>query len=499
MLFEPLFTHAREHPQDIAITDDSGQYTYQQLAAMAGGLGMYLASQTTRPHVGLLLPPSAGYAASFYGTLLAGKSVVPLNYLLGDRELAHVIRDSGISTVVTIPQLAGRLKDADLKLIDLTQLPKMPTGVTPTKLPSPKTDDLAVLMYTSGTSGMPKGVMLTYGNLQSDVDGCIEHAQLQSKHTFLGVIPLFHAFGMTAMMLAPVQLGAPIVYMSRFSPVGALQAIRKHKVSIMFGVPSMFAAILRMESALPEDFQQMYAVISGGEPLPSLVRLGFEKRFGTTILEGYGLTETSPVVSLNTPGAHRLGSVGRLVPGVEARIVDDDGQTLGVGQEGELLLRGPMIMKGYYNLPAETAQVLTADGFFRTGDVGKMDADGYLYITGRKKDLIIVAGEKVSGREVEEIIARHPGVAEVAVVGKKDKSRGEVVAAFVVGKPEATVKGEEIRVFCRDQGLVQFKIPREVVVVPELPRSPTGKVLKRVLTEKVNAGEAEESRQKTEE
>jgi long-chain acyl-CoA synthetase len=488
MLLEPLFAHAREHPQDVAVTDDTGQYNYQQLAAMAGGLGMYLSSQTSRPHVGLLLPPGAGYVASFYGTLLAGKSVVPLNYLLGEREIGHVIQDSGISTVVTIPQLAGRVRDAALKLIDLTQLAQLPVGVAPTKLPSPKLDDLAVLMYTSGTSGLPKGVMLTYGNLQGDVDACIEYAGLLSKHTFLGVIPLFHSFGMTAMMLAPMQLGSPIVYLSRFSPMGALGAIRKHKVSIMFGVPSMFAALLRMESAAAEDFAPMYAIMSGGEPLPSLVRLGFEKRFGTTIYEGYGLTETSPVVALNTPAANRPGSVGRLVPGAEARIVDDDGNALGVGQEGEVWLRGPMIMKGYYNLPDETAKALTADGFFKTGDLGKLDAEGYLFITGRKKDLIIVAGEKVSGREVEEVILRHPAVAEVAVVGKKDSSRGEVVVAFVVGRPEMTVKGEEIRGFCRDQGLVQFKIPREVFVVGDLPRSPTGKVLKRVLVEKANEG-----------
>lgn len=486
MLFEPLFARARQHPQDIAITDDVGQYTFQQVAAMAAGLGVYLKDQTNRPHVGLLLPSSAGYVASFYGTLLAGKTVVPINFLLGEREVAHVIQDSGMDTVITVGPLAARLKDLPLKIIDLLQLPKTPPAIEP-KFPTPQEDDLAVLLYTSGTSALPKGVMLTYGNLQSDADACIEHASLQRKHVFMGVIPLFHAFGMTAMMIAPVQLGAPIVYMARFSPLAALQAIRKHKVSIMFGVPSMFGAMLRLESARPEDFQEMFAMISGGEPLPPLLRQGFEKRFGTTIYEGYGLTETSPVVSLNTPAAHRPGSVGRPVPGVKVRIVDEEGNPLGVDQPGEVWLKGPMVMKGYYHLPEETAKALTADGFLKTGDLGKVDAEGYLYITGRKKDLIIVAGENVVPREVEDVLCQHPAVAEVAVVGRKDPSRGEVVVAFVVLHPGATITPDVLRGFCRDRGLVPFKVPRDVYFAPELPRSPTGKVLKRVLAEKASA------------
>src|SRR5205085_1808616 len=231
--------HAAKTPHEVVVIDDHGRYTFQQHAAMASGLGIYLAAQTQQPRVGLLLPAGIGFVASFYGTLLAGKSVVPINFLLGDREVAHVIADSGIDTVVTIPFLAGRLKDTRLKIVDLAQLPQTPTGLQP-KLPSPKADDMAVLMYTSGTSGLPKGVMLTYGNLQSDVDAAIEQARLQHKHTFLGVIPLFHAFGMTAMMLAPIQLGAPVIYMARFSAAGAMQKIREMNVSLVFGVPSMF-------------------------------------------------------------------------------------------------------------------------------------------------------------------------------------------------------------------------------------------------------------------
>jgi long-chain acyl-CoA synthetase len=486
MLFEALFQHARENPQDIAITDDQGHYTWQQLAAMASGLGMYIASQTSRPHVGLLLPPGAGYVASFYATLLAGKSVVPINYLLGDRDIAHVIRDSGISTVITAPPLAARLKDESLKLIDLTQLPTTPPAVIPPKLPAPGADDMAVLMYTSGTSGEPKGVMLTYGNLFSDTQACIQHAGLQSRHVFLGIIPLFHSFGMTASMIAPVTLGAHMVYIARFSPVATLAAIRQQGISIMFGVPSMFGALLRMEDPTREDFARMYAMISGGEPLPGLLREGFENRFGATIYEGYGLTETSPVIALNTPASARHGSVGRPIPGVEVKIVDDEGTPVPAGESGEVWLRGPMVMKGYYNRPEETAAALTADRFFKTGDLGRVDEDGFLYITGRKKDLIICAGEKVVPREVEDMLRRHPAVAEVAVVGRKDPTRGEAVVAFVVAQKDVAVNPEELRIFCRDQGLVPWKCPREVMFIDEMPRSPTGKILKRVLCEQLN-------------
>ncbi|MDB5332987.1 MAG: putative fatty-acid--CoA ligase [Phycisphaerales bacterium] len=485
MLFEPLFAHAQSQPDAIAIIDDKGKYTYKQLSAAVAGLGLYLSMQTEKPRVGLLLPAGAGFVASFYGTLLAGKTVVPINFLLGDKEVAHIVKDSGIDTVVTIPQLAGRLKDMGLNVIDLTQLPqKPPFEITPT-FPSPTADDVAVLLYTSGTSGLPKGVLLTYGNFQSDVDAAITHARLKHQHVFLGVIPLFHSFGITAMMLAPIQLGATIVYMARFSPVGALHAIREHHVSLMFGVPSMYAAIVRLKDAKPEDFKSIYAMISGGEPLPQSLREAFKQRYGVALYEGYGLTETSPVVTLNIPEDNKPGSVGRPVPGAHIAIVDDNGAALPQGQIGEIWLKGPMIMKGYNNLPKETAEALTPDGYFKTGDLGMVDPEGYLHITGRKKDMIIVAGEKAYPREIEDTLMAHPAVAEAAVVGKKDPGRGEVIAAFVIAREGQTVKPDELRDFCRQHGLAQWKIPRDIQIVPDFPRNPTGKVLKRELVEKL--------------
>ncbi|HXE52839.1 MAG TPA: AMP-binding protein [Tepidisphaeraceae bacterium] len=486
MIFEPLFANAQQEPSHVAVIDDHGQFTYQQVAAMAAGLGMYLAMQTEKPRIGLMLPPGVGFVASFYGTLLSGKTAVPMNYLLGDKELAHIVKDSDIDTVVTVPFFMPRLKDLPVKTIDLMQLPRDIPPIEP-EFPTPKADDIAVLLYTSGTSGMPKGVLLTYGNLQSDVDAAIEAAQLQHKHTFLGIIPLFHSFGLTAMMLAPIQLGATIIYIARFSPVATLNALRQHKASLVFGIPSMFAAILRLKDAKPEDFAPIYAMISGGEPLPSTLREAFKQRFGVPLYEGYGLTETSPVVSLNVPHSNRPGSVGRMVPGAEARITDDNGNPVSQGQIGEIWLKGAMIMKGYHNLPNETSAVLTADRYFKTGDLGMLDADAFLHITGRKKDMIIVSGEKAFPREIEEVLMRHPAVSEAAVVGKKDPGRGEVVVAFVIPRDGLSVQADELRDFARNHGLAQWKVPREIFVVSDLPRNPTGKVLKRELAQKVNA------------
>lgn len=486
MLLEPLLNHARSTPNAVAIADDRGETTYGQLAAAAAGLGMYLSAQTRQPRVGILLPASAGFVASFYGTLLAGKTVVPINFLLGDREVAHVIKDSGVDTVVTIPQLAGRLANQPIKIVDITALPPTPAGAIEPKLPDRAVDDVAVVMYTSGTSGLPKGAMLTYGNLHFDTLNSIEAIQLKHEHVFLGVVPLFHALGMMASMLVPVQLGAKAVYLSRFSPVAAVKAIRDHKVSFMFGVPSMYGAIANMKSATADDFKDMYAVISGGEPLSASLREAFKAKFNQPILEGYGLTETSPCIAFNTPMANKPGSVGKPVPGAEFRIADENGQPVPRGQTGEIWVKGPMVMKGYFNLPDVTAQVLTPDGFFKTGDLGRIDEDGFLFITGRKKDMIIVAGEKVFPREVEEVLMKHPNVAEAACVGKKDESRGEVVVAFIQPKPEGEVTVEGLKDLCRLATLPNWKIPREFHFVDDLPRSPTGKVLKRELAAKVN-------------
>jgi long-chain acyl-CoA synthetase len=249
----------------------------------------------------------------------------------------------------------------------------------------------------------------------------------------------------------------------------------------------MYASIVRLKEAGPDDLRSLYAALSGGEPLPASVREAYLQKFHVPIYEGYGLTETIGPIAFNIPGAIKPGSVGQLIPGAEARIIDDNAQPLTHGETGEICLRGPMVTLGYYNLPEVTAASFTTDRYFKTGDLGHMDGDGFLYVTGRKKEIIIVAGEKVAPREIEDLLLSHPTVAEAAVVGKKDASRGEVVVAFVIAREGQTIDPEGLRGFAREQGLPGWKVPRDVYVVTELPRSPTGKVLKRVLVEKVNA------------
>ena len=250
----------------------------------------------------------------------------------------------------------------------------------------------------------------------------------------------------------------------------------------------MYGALARMKDARPEDFNRMYACLSGGEPLPGQIREGFKQRFGVRLMEGYGLTETIASISFNVPEAYEAGSVGRLIPGAEAKFVDDNDVEVPATQSGEILLRGPMIMKGYHHLPEETAAALTPDGYFRTGDLGRLDENGFLHITGRKKDVIIVAGEKVYPREIEEHLVLHPAVAEAAVVARPDESRGEAVVAFLVAKEGQTVTADAVRAFLRDRHVVNWKLPKDVHVVESLPRSPTGKVLKRELAERVKGG-----------
>lgn len=500
MLIESLLRNATDYPDQTAVICEAGKHTYPQLAALAAGVCQAVTDATSCPRVAILLPPGAGYVAAFYGLLMAGRTVVPINYLLGAREIGHILADSEVDTLVTtealLARIAGAIPGADqmvaalkargLKLLDVTRIaPAAPPTPTSAGLYNAAPGDMAVLMYTSATTGLPKGVMLTYANLQSGVDACIDYARLEHRHRFLGLIPLFHSFGMTALMLAPMQLAATTVYLARFSPAACLAAIREHGISLMFGVPSMFGAVGRLKDAAGPDFTPMYAMISGGEPLPAAIRELYRQRFGATIYEGYGLTETAPVLSFNIPHAARPGSVGRPLPGVSVRIAGEDGTPLPTDAEGEVQVKGPMVFGGYYKLPDATAAAFTLDGYFRTGDLGHVDADGFLYITGRLKDLIIVSGEKAHPREIEEVLARHPTVGEAAVVARKDESRGEVPVAFVVPRDGHTVDAIALRAFCRDEHLVGWKVPRDIFVVPDLPRSPTGKVLKRELSRRV--------------
>lgn len=489
MLFEPLLKTVAARPNDIAMIDDAGKHTWAEFGTAVGALSKFIARVTEKETVGLLLPSGSAFAAAFYATMLAGKVAVPINFLLGAKEIAHIMADSGVDVVLSLPPLIGKLEGLPIKAVDVLQLPRPAAGDPGGQWTDPNYDPqkLACILYTSGTAGLPKGVELTYRNLVGGIRSCIEFAELKGSQMFLGIVPLFHSTGLAATLIAPVELGATMVFMGRFSAVATVKAIKEHNISVMAGVPSMYGMMARLKDAAPDDVQSLYAPLSGGEPLPANVRTAFEAKFHKPLLEGYGLTETFGPLCFNAPKHHRAGSVGKAAPGCEARIVSPETQQpLGTGEDGEVLLAGPQIMRGYHNNPEATTACLTADGFFRTGDLGHLDADGYLFITGRLKDLIISAGEKVHPREIEEVLVKHPAVADAAVIGKKDESRGEVVVAFVVAKEGQELTGDKVREFARASGMPQWQVPREVYIIADLPRSPTGKVLKRELVKQLN-------------
>ncbi len=502
MLLRPLIANAQGRAGATAVVDDRGSMTWAELYKRSKRLAKLLRSRTKRSSVAILLPTSGGFAVSFYACLLAGKTPVPINFLLGERETEHVLKDAGCDLVLSVGLLLDKLdagktvkaaaERGEVEIIDLMKLKPTLGSILAQLRPLPGGEagpnDLAVLLYTSGTSGLPKGVELTHGNLDSDAKGCIEHARLDrdgDKHVFLGIVPLFHSTGLLATLLAPVQLGAQMVFCARFNPAEAVKKIREHGVTVMAAVPSMYNAIARVKDAGPADFAKMYVPLSGGEPLPGRVREAFRRKFDADLMEGYGLTETCGPICVNMPHAHKPGSVGKLIPGGEARVVDSDGNDVPRGTTGELLLKGPMVFRGYFKLPEASSEARTSDGFFKSGDLGHIDEDGYLFVTGRAKDMLIVGGENVYPREIEELLGTHPAVAEAAIVGRPDKSRGEAVVAFVIAAEGHELTDQAVKDFLRDKGLASFKMPKEVKLVNDLPRSPTGKVLKRELREQV--------------
>lgn len=512
MILEKVIEHAVEKPNHVAIVDDKRTLTYRELVYGSNlfvGLLEELAPRSQfGDMVGLLIPPTAAFVVAFGGTRWADRIPLPLNYLLKPEEMTVIVKDAGLKVIFTIeffkPLAEAVAAVTGVKIIYMESLKFERPGLAVMAslalnaanlrkhirpLPVRKPDSVAAIMYTSGTSGIPKGVMLTNQNLESNaIDSCT-HAHFTERTIFLGVLPMFHTLGLMGCMLIPMYLGSKIVYQARFSPMGTFEAVKQHGIEVLIMVPSMYAVMANAKAASPELLSSVKIAVSGGEPLPVALIGQFREKFNITLMEGFGLTETSPIVSLNVPWAHKQGSTGKLIPEVQVKTVDDQGQDLPVGADGgELWIKGPNVMKGYYHQPEATAEALTADGWLRTGDVARIDEEGYLFITGRKKDMIIMSGEKVFPREIEEAIKQHPAVLLAAVVGVRDESRGELPVAFIQLKPEAGQEGsgiarptaQEIRAFVRER-IAPYKTPRDVYFMERLPMTPTGKVLKRAL------------------
>jgi long-chain acyl-CoA synthetase len=355
-------------------------------------------------------------------------------------------------------------------------------GVPEQSAPVEREDsDTAVILHTSGTTGKPKGAELTHGGLARNAELCVRTLlQAGPDDVLMGCLPLFHVFGLTCGLNAAVLAGATLTLIARFDPGKALEVIERDGVTVFEGVPTMYSALLgAADGASSTATRSLRTCISGGASLPVQVLHDFEKTFDATILEGYGLSETSPVAAFNHPDTVRkAGSIGTPVEGVEMRIVGDDGEEVPPGEPGEIQIRGHNVMKGYWNLPEATESAISTDGWFATGDVGRIDEDGYYYIVDRKKALIIRGGYNVYPREIEEALYAHPAVAEAAVVGISHHSLGEEVGAAVVLKHGATVGSDELRDFVKAR-VAAYKYPRRVWFVDALPKGPTGKLVRR--------------------
>jgi long-chain acyl-CoA synthetase len=346
-----------------------------------------------------------------------------------------------------------------------------------------------VILYTSGTTGTPKGAELTHANLRRNADLALGLFDLGSEAVTLGALPLFHSFGQTCGLNATIAAGGTLTLIPRFDPGKALEIIARDGVNVFQGVPTMYSAMLHCDSAESADTSSLTVCASGGAAMPVEVMRAFEEKFGAKILEGYGLSETSPVASFNHPDRERkAGSIGTPIDGVEMKVVDDDGNDVPQGEVGEIVIRGHNVMKGYWNKPEATEEAIR-DGWFHTGDMAKVDEDGYFFIVDRKKDMIIRGGYNVYPREIEEVLYEHPAVREVAVVGVPDDSLGEEVGAAVALKEGQTVTEEELRDHAKEH-VASYKYPRRIWFVDELPKGPTGKILKREIEVPVEAPNA---------
>jgi len=487
-----LARNAADNPDRVAIHLGDQTTSYGELDDQSARVAGLLADRGIAPGtpIGIMLPNVPEFASVYYGILRTGAVVVPMNPLLKAREIAYYLGDSGAPVIfawhVTAPEVEIGAKEAGAEaiLVDPATFP----DILATASPAPQVVDraaydTAVVLYTSGTTGHPKGAELTHANLINNVEvSAADLFQLGPDDLIFGGLPLFHAFGQTCTLNAAIMTGASLTVLPRFDAAKALEILADQRVTIFAGVPTMFSALLHVPDRSDYDVSALRLCISGGAAMPVEVLRQFEDAFDCIVLEGYGLSETSPVASFNHPGRERKpGSIGTPIRGVEMRVVDASGAEVPQGEVGEIAIRGHNIMKGYLNRPEATAEAVSDDGWFRTGDIGRVDEDGYYYIVDRKKDLIIRGGYNIYPREIEEVLYEHPEVAETAVVGIPHPELGEEVGAAVALKPGATVTPDELRSYVKSQ-VAAYKYPRRVWIVDALPKGPTGKILKKEIT-----------------
>ena len=482
-----LTDSAQRDPDHVALRLDDMEVSYGLLDEGSARLAAVLAERGLKPgdRVGIMLPNVPYFGVCYYGVLRAGCVVVPMNVLLKRREVAFYLGDSGAKLMFAWEGFADDAKagaeeaGAECIVVKPGEFEELLASVEPGRdVVDRDPGDTAVILYTSGTTGTPKGAELTHENLKTNCEITRDMFGIGDQVVTLGALPLFHSFGQTCGMNATLAAGGTLTLIPRFDPEKALEIIQRDKVSLFQGVPTMYSAILHLEGHDKFDTATLETCVSGGSAMPVELMRGFEAAFDCKILEGYGLSESSPVASFNRPDRERKpGSIGIPIEGVEMKVVDDDGNDVAQGEVGEIVIRGHNVMKGYWNKPDETGDTLV-DGWLYTGDMAKIDEDGYFFIVDRKKDLIIRGGYNVYPREIEEVLYEHPAVREAAVVGLKDDKLGEEIGAAIALKDGEDVSAQELRDFVKEQ-VAAYKYPRQVWFVDDLPKGPTGKILKR--------------------
>jgi len=484
-----LVRTATSSPDRPALKINGQDVTYGQLHAMSAKLAGALRANGIEPgdRVALILPNVPAFPVAFFGTLLAGGVVVPMNPLLKAGEIDFFFTNSGAKVAFVWPDFVDEATKG-AATSGTTIVPCGPLGPVegsyeggaPIAEPTEREgDDTAIILYTSGTTGRPKGAELTHDNVSLNAMRCAEVIQqITPDDVIMGCLPLFHVFGLVVGLNAAVRVGASLALIPRFDPAAAIKVIGDEKVTVMQGVPTMYAAILNHPDSDSLDATSLRTCASGGSAMPLEVMKAFEEKFGCVILEGYGLSETSPVASFNMPDRERKpGTIGLAIPGCEMRVVDLEGNEVADGEVGEIAIRGDNVMKGYWDNPEATAEAIP-DGWFRTGDLATRDDEGYFTIVDRKKDMILRGGMNVYPREVEEVIYQHPDVLEVAVVAVPDELLGEQVGAGVALREGSTATPEDIIAFTKER-IAAYKYPRKVWLLDELPKGPTGKILRR--------------------
>lgn len=488
-LFHGFAATVRKFAAKSALRFEGRAIAFADVYSSALGVARRLGDRRGR-HVGLLAGNTPAFVAGYFGILGAGATAVPFNAMLTDKELVPLARHADLAALLVsraltplIAPLQAGLPDTPILVIEDIA----PAGGIDDDAPYASSlglEDLAMLLYTSGTTGDPKGVMLTHKNFIANFNSFSQVFNFNEHDTFIDVLPLFHSFAFTGELLSCALLGVELILCPAFKPKEVLELMATERNVVLLAVPPMYAVLTAFAPAGYDARDNVRYLVSGGGPMPAEVQARFEERFGIEIYEGYGLTEAAPVVSSNSKlHDNRRGTIGRALPGVRVEIWDEAGTPLPAGVEGELMVKGDNVMRGYYKNPAATAEALTADGWLRTGDMAVIDNDGFLRIVGRKKELIVSAGENIHPREVEETLVRHPAVFEAAVIGVPDKLKTEVPKAFLAphpGQPLDSIDIKEVRDFLRDR-LAAHKIPALWAVLEQLPKLPTGKINKKIL------------------